>query len=97
MLEDLGRPGFDLVGHRLDVPRATEGIDGVDNAGLLGDHLLGAQGDLGGVLGGQGVDLVQRVGVEALRTSEDGGQCLDRRPNDVVLRLLGGQRHAGRL
>ena len=49
-VEDRVGLGLDLVGERLDVPGAAERVGDVDDAGLLHDHLLGAQRDLGGLL-----------------------------------------------
>jgi hypothetical protein len=95
--EDLLRLALDLVGERLDVPGAAERVGDVEHAGLLHDHLLGAQRDLGGLGAGQREHLVEGVGVQRLGAAEDGGQRLDRRPDDVVVRLLGGQRDAGGL
>jgi hypothetical protein len=48
------------------------------HAGLVGDDLLGAQRDAGGLLGGQGERLVHGVGVQALRAAEHAGERLDR-------------------
>ena len=55
-----------LVGERLDEPRAGQGIDGVGDARLVADDLLGPQGDLGRPLGGEAEGLVEAVGVQAL-------------------------------
>ena len=65
--------------------------------GLLHDHLLGAQRDLGRLGAGQRQHLVERVGVQRVGAAEHRGQRLDRRPDDVVVRLLRGQRDAGGL
>ena len=62
-----------------------------------GDDLLGAQGDAGRLLGGQGQHLVHRVGVQALGPAEHAGQRLDGGADDVELGLLGGERDAGGL
>ena len=67
------------------------------DARLLGDHLLGAQGQAGRVLGGQGQRLVEGVGVQALRAAEHAGQGLDGDADQVDLGLLGRQRDAGGL
>ena len=91
------RARLDLVGQRLDVVGAGERVDRVGRAGLVGDDLLGAQRDLGGALGGQRERLVEAVGVQRLRAAADGGEALQRDAHDVVLRLLGGQRHAAGL
>src|SRR5690606_29170744 len=49
----------------------------------------------GGVLRREAVDLIQRVGVEGLGPPEDRGQGLVGRPDQVDLRLLGGEGAAG--
>ena len=73
------------------------GIGHVDHAGLLGQHLLGAQGDLRRLLRRQGQGLVERVGVQRVGAAEHGGQRLDGGPHHVVVGLLRGQRHPGGL
>ena len=57
--------GFGVVGQLLDEVAAAERVDGVGDAGLVGDDLLGAQGEACGLLAGQGERLVHRVGVQA--------------------------------
>ena len=100
-LVDLGEVGvgllLHLVGQRLDEVGAAERVDGVGHAGLVGDDLLRAQRDPDGVLGRQRERLVVGVGVQRLRAAEHAGERLDRRADDVVERLLGGERHAGGL
>lgn len=59
--------------------------------GLVGDDLLGAQGDGGALLRGQGQGLVVGVGVEAVCAAEDRRQGLDGHPGDVVQGLLRGE------
>ena len=69
-LVEVGEDGFGLalhlVGHPLDVVRAAERVGDLRHAGLVGDDLLGAQGDAHRLLGGQGQGLVEGVGVQAL-------------------------------
>ena len=89
MLESLALEG---VGRRLHRVAASERIDGVRHPGLEGDDLLGAQGQPGRVLGGQGQGLVACVGVQALAAPQHRGQGLERHPDHVVVRLLGGER-----
>ena len=100
-LVDAGEVGeglaLELVRERLDVVAAAERVDRVRDAGLVGDDLLGAQRDLDRVLGRQRERLVVGVGVQRLRAAQDAGERLDRRADDVVQRLLGGQRHPGGL
>ena len=86
-----------LVGQRLDEVRPAERVGDVGDVRLVGDHLLGAQGDARRLLGRQRHRLVHRVRVQRLRPAEHAGQRLDRRAHDVDLGLLGGQRHAGGL
>ena len=58
--------GFFLqtIGQRLDVPGASERVGHVGEPRSPRDHLLRAQGDLGGFLTGQSQHLVQGVGVQ---------------------------------
>ena len=88
---------FDLVGQRLDEVGAGEGVDGVGGAGLVGEHLLGAQGDPGRALGRQRQRLVEAVGVQRLGAAADGGEALQGDADDVDLGLLGLQRDAAGL
>ena len=67
------------------------------DAGLLHQHLLGAQRDLGRLLARQREHLVERVGVQRVGAAEHRGERLDRGAHDVVVRLLRGQRDAGGL
>ena len=97
LVEDRVGLGLDLVGERLDVPRAAEGVGDVDDAGLLHDHLLRAQRDLGGLLAGQRQGLVEGVGVQRVGAAEHGGERLDAGAHDVVVGLLRGQRDPCRL
>ena len=55
------------------------------------EDLLRSEGDSDGLLVGDLVRLVVRVGVQGLRSSEDGGEGLHGGPDDVHLRLLGGK------
>ena len=61
------------------------------------DDLLRAQRQRRRLRGRQRQRLVERVGVQRLRAAEHRRQRLQRRAHDVVVRLLRGQRHAGRL
>ena len=86
-----------LVGQRLDEVGAAERVDRVRDAGLVGDDLLRAERDPDRLLGRQRQRLVERVRVQRLGAAEDAGERLDRGADDVVERLLRGQRHAGGL
>ena len=91
LLQVVHHAGLDLVGEGLDEATAGEGVHGVGHAAFVGDDLLGAQGDPGRGLGGQGQRLVHGVAVEGLSPSQNGGQGLNRHPHDVVLCLLSGE------
>ena len=78
-------------------PSAAERVGDPGDASLVGDDLLGPQGDTGRLLGGQCQGLVVTVGVQALGAAEYAGQGLEGDPGDVDLGLLGGQGHTGRL
>ena len=88
---------LDFVGQSLDKVGTAERIDCVGDAGFVGDDLLGAQGDGGGEFRGQRPGFIQRIGVQRLRAAQNGGERLNRRSNDVVVRLLRGEGTAGRL
>ena len=60
-------------------------------------HLLGAHRDALRLLGGNRDRLVVAGQRQRLHAAEHRGECLDRRADDVVLRLLRGQRRAARL
>src|SRR5205823_13399077 len=83
---------FYLIGEPLDKPGPAEWVDRVADAGLEPKHLLGAEGDLGRPLARQGQRLVERVRVQRLGAAENGGERLVGGADDVVLRLLGGER-----
>ena len=55
--------GFEAIGQGLDVVRTAEGIGHMADLGLFGDDLLGAQGDLDSLLGGQREGFVHGVRV----------------------------------
>ena len=82
---------------RLDVVRAGERVGRLGHAGLVGEDLLGPEGEPGRLLGRQRERLVARVRVQALGAAEDRGERLDRGPDDVVVDRLGGQARAGGL
>ena len=97
LLEDRLRLLLHLVGQALHVVGAGERVDRVGHAGLVGEDLLGAEGDPDRVLRRQGERLVHRVRVQGLGAAEHGRHPLVRDADDVVVGLLGGQGHAGRL
>jgi hypothetical protein len=89
--------GLDVVRGRLHREGTAHRIDHVRHSAFVGDHLLGAQGEGGRGLRGQGERFVHGVGVEALATAQNRGQGLHGHPHDVVLGLLRGQGDAARL
>src|SRR5262249_51577771 len=98
---DFGKVGlgtaFDLIGQRLDVVGAGQRIDGVRRSRLIADDLLRAQGNARGFFRGQAKGFVVAVGVKRLRATQYGGQRLQSGADNVVLRLLRGERGAGGL
>ena len=58
------------------------------DARFLGDHLLGAQGQAGRMLGRQGERFVEGVGVQALRTTEHPSERFDGHPHQIHLGLF---------
>src|SRR6202171_2211300 len=98
---DLGDVGFGLLfdpaGHGFHRVGTSQRVRGVGDAGLVTEHLLGAERDTHGGLGRQRQGFVHRVRVQRLAAAEDSGQGLHGHPHDVVLGLLGGERAARRL
>ena len=88
-LDQLPPAPLDLVGERLDQVGAGERVDRVGDARLVRDHLLRAQRDPRRALGRQRERLVEPVGVQRLGAAADGGEALERDPDDVDLGLLG--------
>ena len=88
---------LELVRELLEVVRAAERVDRVHDAGLVRDHLLRPQREPHRVLGRQRERLVEGVRVQRLRPAQHRGKRLDRRPDQVHLRLLRRQRDAGGL
>ena len=89
--------GLDLVGQALHEVRPGQRVDRVGDPGLVGQHLLGPQGQAGRGLARQGEGLVVGVGVQRLGAAEHRRQALHGHPDDVVERLLGGELDPGRL
>ena len=61
------------------------------------DDLLGAKGERRRLGRWEGEGLVERIRVERIGAAQHRRQCLQCRPNHVVVRLLRRQRHARRL
>ncbi len=89
--------GLHLIGQRFDVPRTAQRIDRAVHARLVGQDLLGAQRHADGGFRRQAERLVHRVGVQTLASAQHAGHGLVGHADDVVQRLLLGQRTAGRL
>ena len=96
-LEVVVRLPLELVRELLEVVGAAERVDRVHDARLVRDHLLRAQREPHRMLGRQRERLVEGVRVQRLRPAEHRRERLDRGADQVHLRLLRGQRDAGRL
>lgn len=79
------------VGEGFDVVRSCEGVDGVRDAGLVCEYLLGAKGYLRGFFGWEPEHFIAGVDVKRLCASEYGGERLDSGTDDVVFGLLRGE------
>src|SRR5437667_3712857 len=86
-----------LVRQRFEEVGAAERVDRVGHPALVREDLLGPQRNPRGPLVRNLVRVVEGVCVEGLSAPEDSRERLDRRPDDVHLRLLRGQAHARRL
>ncbi len=97
LVDELRRLVRERVRQRLDVVAAAERVDDVGDAGLLGEDQLRVAGDPGRELRRQRERLVERVRVQALRAAERGRHRLVGRADDVVVRVVLGERDARRL
>ena len=86
-----------VVGQALHIPRAAQRVHNVCRSTLVGQYLLGAQGELSRLFGRQGQRLVPGIHVERLGASQYGGQGLHGAANDVVVGLLGREGNSCRL
>ena len=96
-IDDRARLVLDASGHLLDRVGAAAGVDGIGDAGLGCNHLLGSKCQPRGFLGGQRQRFITPVAMQRLRAAEHGRQRLKCHADDVVVGLLGGQRAAGSL
>ncbi len=87
------RARLDLIGQRLNEIGARERINSVRNPRLISKDLLGPDRDLRRTLGRQRQRLIKPIGVQRLRAATNRCERLQRNTNNVVLRLLRGQRH----
>src|SRR5256885_10747692 len=78
----------------LEVVAAGERVNGVRDAGLVSDELLGPERKGHRLFRRQRVGLVERVRVQRLGPAKHRGERLQRDANDVVVRLLRGERDA---
>ena len=92
--EVVSRGVFHFLRERFDKVRPTEWIDGIRHAGFFRDDLLGAQRDQCRLVGRQCQRLIVSISMQTLCAAENTGQRLNRNPNDVVERLLHGQRNS---
>lgn len=82
---------LEAVGEGFDVVRSCEGVDGIRDAGLVCEYLLGAKGYLRGFFGWEPEGFIAGVDVKRLGASEYGGERLDGGADDVVFGLLRGE------
>ena len=96
-LDDL--PGLvdQFLGQALDIIAAAQRIDDLGHPGFFLDDDLRVAGDARREIGGQCDRLVERIGVQRLRATQHRGHRLDGCADDVVIRVLLGQRHAAGL
>ena len=85
---------FHLVGQGLDIIRTSQGIDRVAYTHLVDEYLHRAQGNLGCLLGRDGIGFVVRAERHRLRAGKRTDECVVRAADDVVLRLCLGQTSA---
>ena len=101
MLLDLldQRPGalLQLAGQRLDIPASAERIGDRGHPAFLGQDQLGVARDPRREIGRQRDRLVEAVGVQRLGPAQHRRQRLDRGADDIIVRVLLGQRHAAGL
>ena len=97
LLEDRPRAVRHVLRQALHHVRARPRIDDAADVRLLLQQHLRVAGDARGEVRRQRDGLVERVRVQRLRAAEHGGHRLDRRAHDVVVRVLLGERPAGRL
>src|SRR5207237_235769 len=88
---------LEFVREGLEEIGAAEGVDRIRDAALVGQDLLRPEGEARGRFVRDLIRFVVRVRMKGLSSPEDGGEGLDRRPDEVDLRLLGGQADAGGL
>src|SRR5205807_457584 len=97
LIEVLVGFALEAVRFALDEVRTTERIDCINDASLVGQNLLRTKCDLYGLLAGKCERLVHRIRVQRLRAAEHRRHCLEGGADDVVLRLLRGERTSRRL
>src|SRR5262249_9006477 len=83
-LEVVERALFHIDRQLFEEVGSAEGIDGLRDAGFVGNDLLRTQGDAGGFGGGQSQGFVVRIGMERLRSAQHRGHGLDGHAGDVV-------------
>ncbi len=88
---------FQFAGQGLDIIASAQGIGDRGHTAFFGQDELGVAGDSGREIGRQSDRFVEAVGVERLGSAEHRGKRLDRGPDDIVIRVLFGQRHAAGL
>ena len=93
-LDILDRLGLQFVGQGFDKIRTGQRVNGVRSPGLVGDDLLGTQRHPHRVFGRQGQGFVFGVGMQRVGPAQGRGQGLEGHADDIIVRLLGGQRRS---
>ena len=85
---------LELAGQGLDIPASAERIGDRGDPAFLGEDELSVAGDPSREIGRERDCLVEAVGMERLGSAEHRSKRLDRGSDDIIVRVLLGQRHA---
>ena len=88
---------YQFIGQRLDIIAAAKRIDDLGYSGFFLQHDLRVAGDPGGKVGRQRDRFIQSVGVQRLGSAQGCCHCLNGRADNIIVRILLGQRHSGGL
>jgi hypothetical protein len=94
LVEERGRPLFELVGEGLEEVGAAERIDRSGHTALAGEDLLRPKRDERGFLAGKRERFVPRHRVYCLCAGQHDGEGLQRGTDDVVVRLDARERRS---
>ena len=87
-LDDFESFVVDLIGERFHHVGAGPGIDDFGDAALLLQDDLRVSCNAGAEYRGKSQRLIKRVGMKRLSAAENSAHRLDRRSNDVIVRVL---------